>query len=150
MPRTNVSDRIEELEAERFALLEEAREEELLAIHGSIERLERMGYHYSLVEENGSAPLNGRGKLNGKTAKPRQTRAGRSGQRTRRAGIRQDVLSAIAKSGKKGMTRGELIAQFKAKDDSFKQSISNALAALKKQKQVKAVGGVYTATARKH
>ena len=123
-------------------------EEELLAIHGSIERLERMGYHYSIVEENASAPLNGTGKLNGKTAKPRQTRAGRSGKGTRRAGIRQEVLSAIAKSGKKGMTRGELIAQFKAKDHSFKQSISNALAALKKQKQVKAASGVYRTTAR--
>jgi len=149
MPRTHVFDRIEKLEAERSALLAEAREEALATIHDNIERLQRLGYSYTLVEgqdRSQGGPSAENGKLNGTSAKPLPTR---TGKRTRRAGIRQEVLSAIADAGKNGMTRGELIAQFRAKDDSFKQSISNALSALKKQRQVKAAGGVYKAAARK-
>ena len=142
--RSNVLDRIQKLEEERFALLEQAKEEALRSIHDGIEQLGDLGFSYSLVEgkSNGAARRTTT-KVDKAPAKKTARRAGKKG--SRRAGIRQDVLDAIGASGKDGMTRGELIASFRATDNSFKQSISNALAALKKQKKVKAAKGVYRA-----
>jgi hypothetical protein len=157
MPQSTVLKRIRQLETERSALLEQAREEVLIRVRDGIDQLRHLGFNYTLVEDQEpSSTPNGRntrktnGRPNGKVVVPGSV-TGDSGKRkrTRRTGIRQDVLAAIASSGKKGMTRGELITAFRAKDDSFKQSISNALVALKKQKEVRATSGVYKAAARK-
>jgi hypothetical protein len=153
MPRqTSALSRIEQLDTERMLLVEEAKSEVLQTIDDAIARLERLGFSFELVEK-GRPSSTGRvqarsNRSAGKIVSTAPRRGGRkktSGKGVRRAGIRQDVLGAIAASGKKGMTRGDLIADFRATDSSFKQSISNALAALKKQKQVKATGGVYRA-----
>ena len=157
MSQGTVLKRIQQLETERSALLKQAREEVLNTVQEGINQLRHLGFNYALVEDQElSATLNGRitrktkGRRNGKVVRPKLvTGNGSKRKRTRRTGIRQDVLAAIAASGKKGMTRGELIAAFQAKDDSFKQSISNALVALKKQKEVRATNGVYKAAARK-
>ena len=151
MRQTTILERLEALEAERSALLDEAKEEALQSIQESIEQLEQLGAYYRLTEEEAPelvrgrprARTNGNGKLNGKASVPRAVRSGGKGKVTRRTGIRQKVLTAIEASGRKGMTRGDLIAQFRAKDDSYKQSISNALVALKKLKHVKATNGIY-------
>lgn len=140
--RSNVLDRIHKLEEERFQLLEQARTEALQSIQNGIDQLNDLGFSYSLVE----GKSNGAGRPTARRAKSTAKKAARGGGKgTRRSGIREDVLTAIASSGKDGMTRGELIASFRATDDSFKQSISNALAALKKQKKVKAAKGIYRA-----
>jgi hypothetical protein len=154
MPRpTSALSRIEELDTERMLLIEQAKSEVLQTIQDAIARLDRLGFHFAIVEKN--QPASGRvqarsnrgdGKVVSKGAVSRAGgRRKTSGKGVRRSGIRQDVLGTIAASGKKGMTRGDLIAKFRAADPAFKQSISNALAALKKQKQVKAANGVYRA-----
>jgi hypothetical protein len=146
--------RLDELDAQRSKLVEQAKSEILQTIQEAIDRLDSLGFSYALVERAG---VNGFHHETAPAAKPKAKavtkrstarsaapkRGGRKG--ARRTGIRQDVLAAIAASGKKGMTRGDLIGEFGAKDKAFQQSISNALVALKKQKQVKATGGVYKA-----
>jgi hypothetical protein len=144
--------RLDELDAERSSLVEEAKADTLDTIQEAIEQLESLGFSYQLVETaavNGTPSertLKAKAKVSSKrTTSPTGTPKRGRKKGLRRAGIRQDVLQAIAKSGKNGMTRGELITHFRASDDSFRQSISNALAALKKQKSVKASKGVYKA-----
>lgn len=156
MRRESAFIRLDELDTERSALLQQARSELQQTIEEAIDQLDRLGFSYSLVENTGAngtrqaRPLRAKskGKVNGKKVASRALVTRRTRRKgTRRAGIRQDVLSAIGASGKKGMTRGDLIAHFRANDNSFKQSISNALVALKKQKQLKATNGVYKAAA---
>ncbi len=75
----------------------------------------------------------------GKLASPKGTR------RTRRSGIREAVLATI-RQNPNGMSRAEILAAHDAKGDkSTEQSISNALAALKKQGAIVLADGVYTA-----
>jgi hypothetical protein len=66
-------------------------------------------------------------------------------KRVRRAGRRVEVLAAINKSAD-GATRADLLVALKAKGNkSDEQSVSNALAALKKTGKVAAKGGRYHA-----
>ncbi len=148
--------RLDELDVERSQLVEQAKSEIIQTIQEAIARLERLGFSHTPVEQtrvNGVRQVRAlktkpRAKVSARKASTRRAAPKRNGRKgARRAGIRQDVLAAIDASGKKGMTRGDLITEFRANDDAFKQSISNALAALKKQKQIKAANGVYKAAA---
>lgn len=67
-------------------------------------------------------------------------------RRRRRGSRRVDVLSAIASSGSAGVTRKDIIVAFNVKGDrSAEQSISSALAALKKTGAVAHQDGKYVA-----
>ena len=63
---------------------------------------------------------------------------------TRRSGRRQEVLAAIKKHPQ-GISPAALKESLGATDKSAQQSVSNALAALKRNKQVTAKDGVYKA-----
>lgn len=76
------------------------------AAQDAVNELNSLGFNYKLVEE-GSA----------------------SGG-TRRTGIRKQVQDTIANGN--GMTRAQIDATISADDKSAKQSVSNALSALKK------------------
>ena len=137
MRQNSALQRIKELESEKTALLERARQEALSAAQEAVEQLNELGFEYHLVE----------GRAKTATTRARTVTGRRTVKRNgrRRAGIRQEVFNAIAAAGRKGVTRKDLILQFRARDASFQQSISNALSALKKQKKVKAAKGVYRA-----
>jgi hypothetical protein len=75
----------------------------------------------------------------GKTSKA----SGTTSTRTRRGGIRESVLETIKASG--GISRADLLVQLDAKGDkAAEQSISNALANLKKAGTIGSANGVYT------
>jgi hypothetical protein len=79
----------------------------------------------------------------GRTPTPTTSRRRRTG--TRRTGIRQDVLNLI-KQHPDGISRGDILIAMDAKGDrSREQSISNALAALKRTNAVSGEGGNYRA-----
>lgn len=65
---------------------------------------------------------------------------------TRRTGIRNDVLQLIHEH-EDGLARADILEKMDAKGDKkAEQSISNALAALKKAEAITADDGVYTVT----
>ena len=69
-----------------------------------------------------------------------------TGTRTRRGGVRDTVLATIIESG--GINRSDLLVKLDAKGDTkAEQSISNALANLKKAGTITASDGTYKAVA---
>ena len=120
---TSLIDQIMELEAKKQSLMGQAKAEALKAAEKAVADLNNLGFHYRLIEESDGgqhAPVN----------------------RTRRAGVADDVLDIIKKSPT-GLTRGAIIDQLHATDKSGQQSISNALSNLKKKGVVTASDGVY-------
>jgi hypothetical protein len=63
---------------------------------------------------------------------------------SRRTGIRKQVLDTV-KAAQKGINRADLLSKLDASHKSAQQSVSNALAALKKDGKIDAKDGVYTA-----
>lgn len=62
----------------------------------------------------------------------------------RRSGIRDEVLRQITEAGADGITRAQLLEKMEAKGDkSAEQSISNAVAALKKSGTITGEDGTY-------
>ncbi|WP_421993975.1 hypothetical protein [Roseococcus sp.] len=102
-------------------------DEELAAIDGKLERI-----------ENYFNP--------GKAAAAKAPRAARkaSGTGTRRTGVRDDVLAAIKKRPD-GISRQDLLKAMDATEKSHEQSISNAVAALKKEGKITTDQGHYKA-----
>ena len=126
----SVMDQLKKLNEQREQLLEGAKKEALDAIHAAIETLRELGFHYRVVEGEGTSV--------GNFTPSRKTGS-------RRTGIRQDVLKAV-KGAKDGVSRSTLLEAMGAKGDkSAEQSISNALAALKKAGSLTADDGVYKA-----
>ncbi|MFS4438619.1 hypothetical protein ACMA5I_10425 [Paracoccaceae bacterium GXU_MW_L88] len=114
-------DKIKELDKQKEKLLAEAKQEALQKAEDAVAELNSLGFQYQLVQSGLST----------------------SGTGKRRTGIRKDVLSAVQS---KPSTRAELITSFNADDDkSLQQSISNALAALKKSGELTLNNGTYTA-----
>jgi hypothetical protein len=121
----SVLDRIKALDAEKAKLLDEAKSEALQAATAAIKTLSELGFHYRLVQDG--SPAKG----------PVVTGGGRRG------GVREDVLAVIAGS-ESGIGRAAILEVMGAKGDKkAEQSISNALANLKKAGTVSADGGLY-------
>lgn len=127
----SVMDEIRKLDEQKAKLLDGAKQQALKAANDAIASLAEIGFNYTLVEA-GSTFVG-----NGKTATARTTG-------TRRAGIRDTILNTVSQNP--GITRSALLELMDAKGDkSAEQSISNALAALKKAGSVTLDDGAYTA-----
>jgi hypothetical protein len=124
----SVMDQIRKLDEQKAQLLESAKKEALGQAHKAIKELAELGFHYRLVQREGGATVRSNG-----------------ARGVRRAGIRENVLQRVtAHAG--GVSRAALIDEMDAKGDkSAQQSISNALAALKKAGTIKAADGLYKA-----
>ena len=121
-----VLEQIRKLDEQKAALLSQAKQEALAAANTAIASLNELGFHYRLVQGEGTAPTV------------------RAATGTRRSGIRDQVLAVIQQSD--GMARADLLKTMEAVGNkSAEQSISNALAALKKAGIIKAENGVYSA-----
>lgn len=118
---------IRQLEDQKKALVQKARDEQVAKANDAIAKLREMGFNYRLAEMD-TAP---------RVYNPRPSTG------TRRTGIRDQVLQVV-KSSPKGISRADVITKLNAKGDkSAEQSISNALAALKKAGTLSLHGGVY-------
>lgn len=121
----SVLEEIRKLDEQKAKLLEGAKIEALSAAKAAISTLAELGFNYTLVQGEGSGAIS-------------RTPG------TRRTGIREEVLALV--KANPGATRSSLIAKMNiASDKSGQQSLSNALAALKKAGTVSADGGAYTA-----
>lgn len=118
-------DQIMELEAKKQALMAQAKTEALKAAEKAIADLNNLGFNYRLVE-------------GGSTRTVTATRSPRKG------GVTETVLEHIKKS-EGGLSRSQLLAVMDAQDKASQQSISNALANMKKKGVLTADGGVYRA-----
>jgi|GEM_PF-2268445 len=115
--------KIKELDAQREKLLTDAKEEALTQATEAVSTLRELGFNYSLVE----------GKVGG---------ASRSAG-GRRTGVKATALKAITNSDN-GMTRAQILEAMDAQDDkSAQNSISTALANLKKEGKVTNDDGIY-------
>lgn len=115
-------DQIKKLDEQKAQLLHGAKQEAIALANQGIKALNELGFNYRLVSED--------------------TVAQRTG--TRRTGIRDEVLSMV--KANPGITRSTLLDKMNARGDkSAEQSISNALAALKKAGTITADGGAYKA-----
>ena len=122
----SVLDQIRKLDQQKAQLVEGAKKEGLDLINQGIAILAEIGFTYRVVE--GGQPTQ---------SPPRATG-------TRRAGVRDQVLSLV--TANPGITRSALIAEMNIKGDkSAEQSLSNALAALKKGGQIDNPDGNYKA-----
>jgi hypothetical protein len=132
----SVLDDIRKLDEQKAALIESAKKEALDQANTAIATLNELGFSYHLTQGQNT---------------PRQTIDPRIGASlrsaatgTRRTGIREQVLQAVTESD--GISRSKLLEQMGAKGEkSAEQSISNALAALKKGGQIGLVDGNYRA-----
>jgi riboflavin biosynthesis pyrimidine reductase len=118
----SVLDQIKKLDAEKARLLSAAKEEALQKAEEAVATLNELGFKYRLVEGGRKAAATGK----------------------RRTGIRDEVLATI-KAHPDGMKRADILTAMNAEEKSAQQSISNALAALKKSGTVTAARGVYKA-----
>jgi len=120
----SILDQIRELEEQKNKLLEQARKEAVTKAEVAIAELNALGFNYRLT---GGPSAAGFGK--------------------RRTGVRQEVLNTI-KGAPEGLSRADLLEKMSAKGDkSAEQSISNALAALKKNHTISADDGIYRTVA---
>lgn len=119
----SVLEQIKALDEQREKLLSDAKAEALGKANAAIAALNELGFNYRLTEAG--------------TAAPRSTG-------TRRSGVRQDVLAVIKDKGP--IARAPLLEDMGVKGDKAgEQSVSNALAALKKAGDITATDGNYEA-----
>jgi len=123
----SVIDEIKKLDAKKKSLLTKAKGEALKTAQKAVADLNALGFDYQLVDGS-KAPT----KRSVKTTT----------KRTRRTGMRDEVLKSI-KNSDGGLMRKEIIVKLAASDKSSQQSVSNALATLKKSKVIKQDGRVY-------
>lgn len=121
----SVIDKIMELEAQKQALLGEAKGELVTQAEKAIADLNNLGFNFRLIE--GSA-----------------TSTSTTSPGGRRTGVAQDVL-ALVKSAPNGLPRAAILEQMGAVEKKAQQSISNALSNLKKKGELTAENGVYKA-----
>lgn len=124
-----ISDEQAKLEKQKEKLREQARGEALQTINAAIEELNALGYEYRLVEGG----------------KPRAARSPRVGNGKRRAGIRDEVLAAIASAGPDGIKPAAIRQQIGIDDKAGAQSVANAIQALKRQDKIADKDGSYVA-----
>lgn len=123
-----IADEQAKLEKQKEKLREQARGEALQTINAAIEELNALGYSYRLVEGTAKA-----------------TRSPRVGNGKRRAGIRDEVLAAIASAGPDGIKPAAIRQQIGIDDKAGAQSVANAIQALKRQDKIADKDGSYVA-----
>ena len=127
----SVLEQIRKLDEQKASLLQNAKQEAIAKAEAAISELNELGFHYRLVE-SGTPSLAVRAGIATSSSK-------------RRTGIRDDVLRVVGEHGE-GVSRAKVLELMGAKGDkSSEQSISNALAALKKGGQVTLKDGLYKA-----
>jgi hypothetical protein len=119
MQISDIDRQIAELQAQKRVMIEEETKTAKKKVELALQELNALGFSYKLVQED-AAPT-----------------------RTRRTGVRDDVLKTI-KNGD-GMKPAEIAVAMGMDDARGKQSISNALTALKKSGMVVVTDGAYTA-----
>lgn len=81
----------------------------------------------------------------GTARKPKQERRF-TRRRAAKGSVQASVLAVVAKAGRDGLTRGEILTKMKSKGNrSAEQSVSNALSALKKASKLDNKQGKYMA-----
>ena len=119
----SVLDQIRKLDEQKAKLLGDAKAEALSKAEEAISALAELGFNYRLVKADGTA-------------------AASSGRRT---GVRDDVL-AVVKAHASGIARADVLESMSARGDKkAEQSVSNALANLKKAEKITLADGVYKA-----
>lgn len=113
------------LDEQHAKLAGEVKKELLSKAEAAVKELNDQGYNYRLVTGDSS------------------TKATRT-TGTRRSGVRDSVLAEIKKHPN-GISRADLLAAMGATDEKAQQSVSNAVAALKKADQIISESGHYTA-----
>lgn len=124
-----VLDQLRKLDEQREALLSEAKNTALANAQAAIAELNELGFNYRL-QEGGSAP-----------------RAPRQQSGTRRSGIRDEVLHFVSHAGPDGVKPAALreTLGIADTDKSGKQSVANALSALKRAGKIVDKDGAYVA-----
>ena len=121
--REKLTKQREEVEARRAAI-----DEELAIIDGKLDRIESyFNPHPATVEPKAKKP-----------------RASTGTRKPRKAGVRDAVLAKIGEN-KDGISRKDLLTVMGATDKAAEQSISNAVAALKKDGKISTDQGHYKA-----
>ncbi|MFG6542642.1 hypothetical protein [Sulfitobacter sp. M22298] len=118
---SDIDKQIAELEAKKKQLVEEEKQKVMQKAQDAIKELNALGFNYQLVDG----------------AKKTKTR-------TRRSGVRDSVLAEIKKHPN-GISRADLLEAMGATDTKAQQSVSNAVAALKKADEIATEQGHYTA-----
>lgn len=116
MQVSDIDRQIAELQAQKQTLIAKEKDAALDQVMVALKELNALGFHYEL--HNNDKP---------KTA--------------RRTGVRSDVLKVIQNAD--GMKPGDIAQALDMDDTKGKQSISNALSALKKAGSIVAVDGMY-------
>ena len=119
----SVIEQIRKLDEQKAALLSQAKQEAMAKANEGIKALAELGFTYRLVQDGDA---------------PRATGS-------RRTGVREDVLKVIEGAGSAGIGRAAILKEMSAESKQDQQSISNALAALKKAGTVNGDGGIYKA-----
>ncbi|MEP2639858.1 hypothetical protein [Roseobacter sp.] len=127
----SVIEEIKQLEAQKQKLLSQAKSEAMASATKAVADLKTLGFEYHLAE--------------GPKPKAKAAAAPKKGPKTRRGGMRDLVLKAVAASDA-GMVRKEIFTALNVTEKSEKQATANALAALKKSGELIAEGRVYKAT----
>ena len=116
---TDIDKQIQALEAQKRKLIEDEKKSALKKAQLALDELNALGFNYQLVQ------------------------GGKTTTRTRRSGIRDDVKKHVKASP--GITRADLLEKMNAKGDTkAEQSISNALANLKKVGEITLTDGQYS------
>ena len=129
MATLSLIDQILALEAQKQALMTQAKTEALNMAERAVSDLNNLGFHYRLVETDTTAP-------------PRTATKTSTTRSPRKGGISEQVL-AVIQAAPDGLARAGVLAALNADDTKAEQSISNALSNLKKAGKLTAEGGVY-------
>lgn len=116
---SDIEKQIAALEAEKRKIIEEEKKTAKKKVELALQELNALGFNYKLVEE------------------------GSSTTRTRRSGVRDSVLKAV-QDAPQGIKPADIAEKLDMTDKAGRQSIANALSALKKANKVTAESGVYT------
>lgn len=119
MQLSDIDAQIAQLEAQKAELVKAETDKAMKKVKDALAELNALGNSYELVQNVGTLP------------------------RTRRTGVRESIYNAVKSST--GVTPGQLATALSMEDKAGKQSISNALSALKKSGRIAAENGVYTA-----
>ena len=113
---TDIDQQIAALEAQKRELVKEEKKTALKKVELALQELNALGHNYSITE--GGTPT-----------------------RTRRTGVRDSVLEAVKKAD--GIKPADIAATLGLGDKAGKQSVANAISALKKAGSIVAKDGKY-------
>lgn len=111
----SVLEEIRKLDEQKQKLLAQAKKEALQKAESAVKELNELGFNYRLVSDE---------------------------PRSRRSGVRETILSAIAKNPN-GISRQDLMDAVGMTDAKGKQAVSNAIAALKRTGKITGDSGHY-------